>query len=220
MVLKVDINKKIKNITISKTFELNNEILIFYGASGSGKTTILNCIAGLKNPDSGIIKLKDKTYFSSKTKINVPPFKRKIGYIFQDYALFPHLNVLDNIKYSKKNINIEDTKLNKIINKCHVEHLTNRYPNTLSGGEKQRVALARALMIEPDLLLLDEPLSSVDNEMKIMLMREIKMIQKEWQIPFIYVTHSKNEARFLGNKLLSFNSNKEVEINEYKENIS
>ncbi|MGM0445916.1 MAG: ATP-binding cassette domain-containing protein [Bacillota bacterium] len=220
MVLKVDIKKKIENIIISKHFELDNEILIFYGASGSGKTTILNCIAGLKNPDSGIIKLKDKIYFSSENKVNVPPFKRKIGYIFQDYALFPHLNVLDNIRYSKKNRYIDNQKLNIIINKCHVKKLTNRYPNTLSGGEKQRVALARALMIEPDLLLLDEPLSSIDNEMKLKLMREIKMIQEEWQIPFIYVTHSKNEARFLGNKLLSFNSNKEVEINEYKENIS
>ena len=219
MVLKVDIKKKIDNRIINKKFELDNDILIFYGASGSGKTTILNCIAGLKNPDNGLIRLKGNTYFNSETKVNVPPFKRKIGYIFQDYALFPHLNVLENIKYSKKNNNLNQKKLDKIINKCHVKHLINRYPNTLSGGEKQRVALARSLMIEPDLLLLDEPLSSVDNEMKIKLMREIKNIQKEWQIPFIYVTHSKNEARFLGNKLLSFNSNKEVKINEYKENI-
>jgi len=220
MVLKVDIKKNIDNRMINKKFELDNDILIFYGASGSGKTTILNCIAGLKNPDSGFIELKGNTYFSSESNVNIPPFKRKIGYIFQDYALFPHLNVLDNIKYSKKNTKYNEDNLEKIINKCHVKHLIKRYPNTLSGGEKQRVALARALMIEPDLLLLDEPLSSVDNEMKIKLMREIKNIQKEWKIPFIYVTHSKNEARFLGNKLLSFNSNKEVEINEYKENIS
>lgn len=220
MSLEVNISKTVGEIKLSKKFNLEEEIMIFYGPSGSGKTTILNCISGLNTPDKGEIKLNGRTIYSSKEKIDIPPFKRKIGYIFQDYALFPHLNVYENILYSKKDDNKDKNKIDKIMDKCHIRDLQNRYPSKLSGGEKQRVALARALMIEPELLLLDEPLSSIDSELKKKLMSEIKIIQREWKIPFIYVTHSKSEFEFLGDRFISFNSTEEVDFNEYKKNIS
>lgn len=220
MSLEVNITKKVGDVKLSKKFNLEEEIMIFYGPSGSGKTTILNCISGLNTPDKGEIKLNGRTIYSSKEKIDIPPFKRKIGYIFQDYALFPHLNVYENILYSKKDDNLDKTKIDKIMDKCHIRDLQNRYPSKLSGGEKQRVALARALMIEPELLLLDEPLSSIDSELKKKLMSEIKIIQREWKIPFIYVTHSKSEFEFLGDRFISFNPTEEVDFNEYKKNIS
>lgn len=220
MSLEVNISKTVGDIKLSKKFSLEEEIMIFYGPSGSGKTTILNCISGLNTPDKGEIKLNGRTIYSSKEKIDIPPFKRKIGYIFQDYALFPHLNVYENILYSKKDDNKDKNKIDKIMDKCHIRDLQNRYPSKLSGGEKQRVALARALMIEPELLLLDEPLSSIDSELKKKLMSEIKIIQREWKIPFIYVTHSKSEFEFLGDRFISFNPTEEVDFNEYKKNIS
>jgi molybdenum cofactor synthesis domain-containing protein len=216
MSLEVDISKTVGDIKLSKKFKLEEEIMIFYGPSGSGKTTILNCISGLNTPDEGEVKLNGKTIYSAKKRIDIPPFKRKIGYIFQDYALFPHLNVYENILYSKKDDILDKSKINKIMDKCHIRDLKSRYPSKLSGGEKQRVALARALMIEPELLLLDEPLSSIDNELKNKLMNEIKLIQREWKIPFIYVTHSKREFKFLGDRFISFDSTEEVNFNEYK----
>lgn len=220
MSLEVNISKTVGDIKLSKEFNLEEEIMIFYGPSGSGKTTILNCISGLNTPDKGDIKLNGRTIYSSNKKIDIPPFKRKIGYIFQDYALFPHLNVYENILYSKKDDIMDEKKIDKIMDKCHIRDLQDRYPSKLSGGEKQRVALARALMIEPELLLLDEPLSSIDSELKRKLMSEIKIIQREWKIPFIYVTHSKSEFEFLGDRFISFNQNEEVDFNEYKKNIS
>ncbi len=220
MSLEVNIAKSVGDIKLSKKFNLEEEIMIFYGPSGSGKTTILNCISGLNTPDIGEIKLNGRTIYSSKGKIDIPPFNRKIGYIFQDYALFPHLNVYENILYSKKDDITNKSKINKIMDKCHIEDLQSRYPSKLSGGEKQRVALARALMIEPELLLLDEPLSSIDSELKKKLMSEIKMIQREWEIPFIYVTHSRSEFKFLGDRFISFDQTGEVDFNEYKKNIS
>ena len=220
MVLDFNIKKSFGDKKIHKKFQLKKEILVFFGPSGSGKTTILNCLAGLDRPDKGYIKLGGRVLYSSNEKINIQPFNRKIGYIFQDYALFPHLNVFENIIYGQKKEINNIEKINNLLDKFHIDDIKDRYPATLSGGEKQRVALARALMIEPKLLLLDEPLSSVDNNLKDKLMREIKMMQKEWQIPFIYVTHDDREARFLGNKFLSFKNEQEVDFNEYKENIS
>lgn len=207
-VLEIDLHKKLGGIQLCQKFELGNEILILFGPSGSGKTTFLDCIAGLKSPDRGEIKLNDQYLFSDQRGINLPAFKRKIAYVFQNYALFPHLTVEENVMYSlmgDRQAEKSRFSIKKVLDLCQINHLQERLPEQLSGGEKQRVALARALMSEPDLLLLDEPLSSLDQELSLRLQEEIRLIQQEWMIPFIYVTHNQQEVEYLGDKLLYIN---------------
>lgn len=203
--LEVSLEKKIAQFTICEEFVIDDGILILFGPSGVGKTTILDCLAGLRSPDRGRIRLNDVDLFSSKKQINIPTFQRRVGYVFQEYALFPHLSVKKNVTYSlggnKKNIGAQfDVK--DIMEMCHISHLQDCHPERLSGGEKQRVALARALMSEPDLLLLDEPLSSLDQELSNSLQEEIRKIQQLWEIPFVYVTHNQQQADFLGDRIL------------------
>lgn len=204
--LEVSLEKKINYFTLCEKFMLDDEILILFGPSGAGKTTILDCIAGLRQPDSGKISLNNVELFSSEEGVNIPTFKRRVGYVFQEYALFPHLTVKENVAYSlpgNNNGGKARYSLKEVMDICRISHLQESYSRYLSGGEKQRTALARALMSEPDLLLLDEPLSSLDQELSKHLQREIKEIQQIWKIPFIYVTHNDREAEFLGDKILN-----------------
>ncbi|MDI6604374.1 MAG: ATP-binding cassette domain-containing protein, partial [Thermoanaerobacteraceae bacterium] len=154
------------------------------------------CIAGFQKPDCGEIILGEKTLFSSSKRINLPPSKRGIGYIFQEYALFDHLTVKNNILYGVKNLSKDEKEkqLNEILKKFDIFHLAERYPVQLSGGEKQRVALARTLITKPHLLLLDEPLSAMDRKLRERLCKEIKELHGQWKIPFVLVTHYQYEA--------------------------
>lgn len=204
--LRAEIVKKLPAITIEVNVSFSDGILVLFGRSGAGKTTLLNCLAGLQNPDSGVITLRDKTFFSSADSINIPARNRRIGYVFQDYALFPHMSVKDNAMYGipcrcKKDKGYRMTVLD-VMEMLKITHLQERYPGQLSGGEKQRVALARALMVEPDLLLLDEPLSALDHETRKSLQGELKQLQRVWQIPFVLVTHSRKEMSALADEVL------------------
>ncbi|MGM0471107.1 MAG: ATP-binding cassette domain-containing protein [Bacillota bacterium] len=206
MSLEVKITKKLEYFTLEQQFIVDDEIIILFGPSGAGKSTILNCIAGLQQPDKGEIKLNDKLLFSTTEQIELPPFKRNIGYIFQEYALFPHLTVKENVRYSldsncKSGQNYRFS-IKEVLDMCRITHLQARYPQQLSGGERQRVALARALMSEPEVLLLDEPLSALDYDLRSHLQEEIRDLQQTWEIPFIYVTHNPKEAEFLGDRIL------------------
>lgn len=205
--LAVDIFKKLPYFDLQLNLQLNQSLLAVLGPSGSGKTTMLNCIAGLDTPDEGVISLGGKVFYDGRQRVNVPTRLRKIGYVFQDYALFPHLTVKQNITYGipkgcKGKSNKYRFSIADILQMTKITALQERFPNRLSGGEKQRVALARALMTEPDLLLLDEPLSALDSATRKDLQIEIKELQRLWQIPFILVTHDKDEAGFLGDKVL------------------
>ncbi|MCQ2560092.1 MAG: ATP-binding cassette domain-containing protein, partial [Clostridia bacterium] len=158
--LEVNFQKKLWNFNLHCQFYLKDEILVLWGPSGAGKSTILHCLAGLLQPDSGYIKINDKMVFDREAKINLPSRQRRIGYLFQDYNLFPHMTVQKNILYGYKNLPtaIRQTHPNPLdfLAMFGIEHLLKRYPGQLSGGEKQRVAIARALSAYPEVLLLDE----------------------------------------------------------------
>ncbi|HHX68415.1 MAG TPA: ATP-binding cassette domain-containing protein [Gallicola sp.] len=194
----VNINKKLNHFTLDLDFELGKEILVIQGESGSGKTTTLNIISGLMKPDRGYIKLNNSILVDTKNKISEKVQNRKIGYVFQDFALFPNMTVKKNIKFA-----IKDEKIyTEIINLLKIEHLLNNYPAEISGGEKQRVALARTLVTRPELLLLDEPFSALDSKLKNKLYTEFKSIIENLNIPVILITHNEKEAEILGDRLL------------------
>jgi molybdate transport system ATP-binding protein len=212
--LRAEIRKKLPGITIDVRFAFNHGILVLFGPSGAGKTTILNCLAGLQRPDTGIISLDEKVFFSSMDAIDIPARKRRIGYVFQDYALFPHMTVKDNALYGipsrcKKDKGYRMSVLD-VMEMLKITHLQERYPGQLSGGEKQRVALARALMVEPDLLLMDEPLSALDYTTRKNLQAELKQLQRIWRIPFVLVTHSRKEMHALADEVLFIDRGKQT----------
>jgi molybdate transport system ATP-binding protein len=204
--LKAIIHKKLPGITIDVGFDFQRGILVLFGPSGSGKTTILNCIAGLQQPDEGMISLDGKIFYSSADNTAIPARNRRIGYVFQDYALFPHMTVKDNVMYGipnrcKKGKGYRIGTID-VLEMLKIAHLQARFPAQLSGGEKQRVALARALMVEPDLLLLDEPLSALDHTNRKNLQEELQQLQRIWKIPFILVTHSRKEMQRLADEII------------------
>ncbi len=175
------------------------KIYAIQGPSGIGKTTILNIIAGLKSINYSYIKVGKRVLTDSQYHLNVKVQQRRIGYLFQDYQLFPNMNVYNNITFMTK----PSEHINELIHTLKIEHLLEKYPVTLSGGEAQRVALARALSTKPDLILLDEPFSSLDDKTKKEGIKLILKIFEAWQIPIIFVTHSNYEAQQMAHKIIT-----------------
>jgi len=190
---------KVNNVSLS--IEKEGDIICLLGPSGIGKTTILRSIAGLEKIDSGTIKLKGKTL--SSNKVNIEPEDRNISLSFQENSLFPHYTVDENIHLGKIRKNSEKKKkinTNKIIKLLNIGKILNHYPHQISAGEAQRVSLARSIVSQPDLLLLDEPLSNVDQSFKEEIQVKLKQLLKELKITTIIVTHDSYEAFYLGNK--------------------
>ena len=209
--LSVDIIKNLPDFSLSIRFSIERDILVLFGPSGCGKTTTLRSIAGLLQPDGGRIVNDGEVFFDSTNKIFIPPRQRRIGYMVQDFALFPHMNVYRNIWYGVRDHDQEARQMyEKLTNLLKIGHLAERSPGQLSGGEKQRVALARALMAQPKILLLDEPLSSLDTETRWEVRNELREMQRIWNIPFILVTHDPDEARFLGDQVLYMQKGRQV----------
>lgn len=202
--LKCNIEKKLNHFVLNAEFIVENQILCIMGESGSGKTSILNSIAGLLTPDKGEIILDDNILFSDK--INLKPQERNIGYVFQDYALFPNMSVKDNIFF----MNPDKNYTNSLIEKLGIEYLLGNFPNTLSGGEKQKVSIVRALANKPRLLLMDEPFSSIDEKFKNKFYEELVEIKKSLDIPIIMVTHNRHEAEILSDRLIFIDKGKIV----------
>ena len=187
-------------------FEAPPGFTILFGASGSGKTTTLKSISGIVSPDSGRISINEEPLFDSDRGIDIPIRKRGVGYVFQDLALFPHLSAVANVEFGMSG----QPKLERrrraeaMMEALHIPHTASRRPRDVSGGEAQRIALARALSCQPRLLLLDEPLSAIDEATKIGIISDLKSLNREMGLPIIYVTHNREEAVSLGERVVVF----------------
>lgn len=179
-------------------------ITVLFGHSGSGKTTLLRCIAGLQHAPQGLLTINGTTWQDSDHKLFLPTHKRSLGYVFQEANLFAHLTVLDNLCYGLKRIgqNAKTAKFDQVIELLGITHLLERLPERLSGGERQRVAIARALVLNPDLLLMDEPLASLDSKRKQEILPFLTRLHNELNIPVLYVTHSQQEVAQLADYLV------------------
>jgi molybdate transport system ATP-binding protein len=180
-------------------FEADTGMTALIGPSGSGKTTALSIIAGLRSPASGFVRLGGAVLLDSRSRTNLPPESRRVGYVFQQHLLFPHLTVQQNLLYGwrRRRATNREADPDDIVRVLDVGDLLHRKPGTLSGGQRQRVALGRALLCTPDLLLLDEPLASVDEELKQQTLGYIERALEQWRIPILYVTHHPGEVRHL-----------------------
>jgi len=197
MELEVNIEKKLQGFNLSVKFKANNDTLGLLGASGSGKSMTLRCIAGIETPDRGKIVLNGRVLFDSENKINIPIRKRKVGFLFQNYALFPNMNIEQNIGFGLPKAMSKTEKQCMIKNKIHdfqLEGMEKRYPYQLSGGQQQRVALARALVVDPEVLLLDEPFSALDEHLRNSMIIQLKEDLAKFKGTSIFVTHNIEEA--------------------------
>jgi molybdate transport system ATP-binding protein len=203
---------------LGKDFELDlsvafpSGITILFGPSGSGKTTLLDCIAGLIRPDAGCIASAESALFDSAAGIDLPSQRRKVGYVFQDLALFPHLSVESNVEYGLSSLESRERKprSSAILESFRIANLRSRRPGQISGGERQRVALARALVIDPRILLLDEPLAALDAATKSKILEDLRAWNHEHRIPVVYVTHSREEVFALGEQVVMLDKGRAI----------
>lgn len=188
------------------------EVLGVFGPSGSGKTSLLESIAGIRTPDRGLIRIGDRTLFSSQKGVNVPARDRHIGYVPQDSLLFPNLDVKGNIAYGAGRAGRAGGEFESLVSILDLRPLLDRNVTSLSGGEKQRVALARALMTQPSILLLDEPLAGVDRDRRDVILPYILRIRKELHVPLVYVTHDREELYSIADRVMVLSRGKNPEV--------
>ncbi|CAM2858340.1 ATP-binding cassette domain-containing protein [Helicobacter burdigaliensis] len=189
-------------INLNLNCELNSqELITLFGKSGAGKTTILRILAGLVEPDSGSIEVNNEVWFDKKRGINLPPQKRQIGFVFQDYALFPNMNIEQNLSYALPK-NGDKKIIEEILEITELEKLRKLKPSLLSGGQQQRVALARALVRKPKILLLDEPFSALDRELSFKLQEELLKLHKHFNLSTFLVSHNFSEVFYLSSYVL------------------
>lgn len=214
--LSVKINKNLNTLNLNVNFKCESGILGFLGASGSGKSFTLRSIAGLEEPSKGEIIINDKTYYNSSKKVNLHPQKRNVGYLFQNYALFPNMKVKDNISIGL--LKMDKSEKNKLISQ-YIDHfslngLENKFPWQLSGGEQQRVALARALITSPEILLLDEPFSALDHHLRLNMEKELKILLKSYKGQVIFVTHDISEAYRICDNIIVYDKGNALECRD------
>jgi molybdate transport system ATP-binding protein len=200
MSLRVSIKKDFKNFHINVNFEAENEVFAILGASGCGKSMTLKCIAGIETPDEGSIVLNDRVLYNSEKRINLSPQKRNVGYMFQDYALFPNMTVTKNIMAGMGRKPDMD-KVKAYLERFHIGELADRYPSQLSGGQKQRVAMARLIAQEPDVILLDEPFSALDSYLKWELENEMRQLLNDVGKTTLFVSHNRDEVYRLSSRV-------------------
>ncbi len=202
--LRVDVFKKLGDFQVEVAFTSEGRVTGLFGTSGAGKTSLVSMIAGLVTPDRGVIAVDGDVLYDGKAGIDRPPHRRRIGYVFQDARLFPHLNVAQNLDYGRRMNRLardaaQEGRINELLD---IGHLLDRRPGGLSGGERQRVALGRALLTQPRLLLLDEPLGSLDEERKVEILPYLVRLRDEAGIPMVYVSHDADEMRQLATQVV------------------
>jgi molybdate transport system ATP-binding protein len=202
--LRVDIAKQLGDFALEAAFTSEGRVTGLFGASGAGKTSLVNMIAGLLRPDRGIIALDDEILDDTEAEVHVPPHRRRIGYVFQDARLFPHMNVGQNLDYGRRmqGLPADPAQQKRVTELLDIGHLLDRRPGKLSGGERQRVALGRALLSKPRLLLLDEPLGSLDEGRKVEILPYLVRLRDEANVPMVYVSHDAAEMRQLATQIV------------------
>lgn len=194
------------------TFEAPSGFTVLFGQSGAGKTSVLDCIAGIKTPHAGKISLNGTVVFDSRARLNSSPQSRTLAYVFQDLALFPHMTVSQNVRFGLRNLTDSEVeaRCHDALSRFGIKDLIYRNPRDLSGGERQRVALARSLITDPRALLLDEPLAALDRPTRMKIVEDLRTWNDEHRVPILYVTHSVREALALGERVLIMEKGKIV----------
>jgi len=208
IMLRVDVAKQLGDFKLEAAFESQGRVTGLFGSSGAGKTSLINMIAGLLRPDRGSIAIDGEMLDDTANRVHVPAHRRRIGYVFQDFRLFPHLDVGENLDYGRRmNGLAEDSARRKrVTDLLDIGGLLDRRPGKLSGGERQRIALGRALLAQPRLLLLDEPLGSLDEERKEEILPYLVRLRDEAGIPMVYVSHDAAELRQLATQIVMLKS--------------
>ncbi|MFQ5479696.1 MAG: ABC transporter ATP-binding protein [Thermodesulfobacteriota bacterium] len=207
MSLNLSLKKSFKDFSLDVSFSMGEDLNVLFGPSGAGKSLILKLISGIEHPDGGLVEIAGAPVFDSSAGINVPVRKRRVGHLFQDYALFPHMSVYDNIAYgvSEQGREARTALVGELLEIMRLKGLDKRFPHELSGGQKQRAALARTLATSPRILLLDEPFSALDYQVREKLRRDLKLIHERFPITIIMVTHDLEEAFMMGSSIAVIN---------------
>lgn len=212
--LRFSLQAQLPEFALDLTLDVGRETLVLIGPSGCGKSTALSMLAGIRAPDRGRIALDDRILFDGETRANVAPERRRIGYVLQQYALFPHLDVRANIAYGIRRLASAQRaeRIDRIVSMLRIGALLDARPTQISGGERQRVAIARALVTEPQALLLDEPLAALDIEHRSRIRLELLEILKTLDTPTIVVSHEYEDARILGDRIAVMNAGRVVQV--------
>jgi len=206
----VQVEKRLGAFSIAASFTNENGATGFFGPSGAGKTSIVNMVAGLLRPDRGRIALDDEVLFDGAARIDVKAWRRRIGYVFQEGRLFPHLSVRHNLDYGRwmSGLAADANSLSRVVELLDIGHLLDRRPGKLSGGERQRIAVGRALLMQPRLLLLDEPLASLDDARKLDILPYLERLRDEGGVPMIYVSHNAAEVKRIASRVVRIEAGK------------
>jgi molybdate transport system ATP-binding protein len=216
--LRVDVSKQLGEFKLEASFQSQGRVTGLFGASGAGKTSLVNMIAGLLKPDRGSIAIDGDLLDDTAAGVHVPPHRRRIGYVFQDARLFPHLDVRANLDYGRRMSGLADDPAQRarVTELLAIGGLMDRRPGQLSGGERQRIALGRALLSKPRLLLLDEPLGSLDEQRKVEILPYLIRLRDEANVPMVYVSHDPAELRQLATQIVMLRRGQVTQFGDVK----